>query len=509
MEHLRALTNKVDKRIRVPYLCSNAEYDGQGFWDFPRRQGWDPYLIYASLEMGLFSKIFRAKRTSSPSAAAALLQAWWYFGMLHEVLGASVVLEDFITPPERTRTQYITTKAIEDSIKAFHRRLKQLPLQEASAILEQGIRCVNHVHISVENLAKRIEDSLKKLPKGESERSYIRGMELSEGGRISITGTTLLDIIAHAKANPCDSVNQSWNGAKMDMLSAAQEDIELMQLRIYGREILSHDLEVSICVLGYTLSHSLKSISLKLGLTSAAVIENRGWYIPASIHRRIVLNGLCPRVVHRLEYRLLLGGAYYLSLLEFGPEPPFGTHHVDCTKDLCVADRLKDGINPKSHAVPNCDCGNVAEDLVLQKVMTIIEQGETPILRLVASSEDDLDIEFAPAHGIPYAAISHVWSDGLGNSEANELFSCQWRRVQSLVDDVFPHDFKPTSTPFWLDIICIPVYKNINHTADQCRRRKLREASIQRMRQIYCEADHVLIVDAYGPSDLYTTSRLN
>ena len=494
MQHLNAPTNQVEQPYKVPYLCSDAEYDGQCFWDFPQRQGWGLWLVDAVLYKGIFHRIFNTPRTNVRIEVASLIQAWWYFGMLHEVLGTSVNLQDFVTSPAEDGTRYITTEALESSAEAFYRRLKQLPLQEAAAVLEKGILCVNHVHVSVEFLAKRIEDSMKKLPKVNGERPRIRGMQVSQGGQISITGTTILDIIAHTKKNPYRSV--AHNGRKFEISVEELELFALAQLRIYGREILSHELEVSVCVLGYALSHALRNISLKLGLTSATLQEYRGWYIPASIHRRIMSNQLCPRVFHRLRPTLLLGGSYFLSQLAFGPEPPVGTHHADCTKDLCVADRLKDGVNPKNHAVPNCGCESVAEDVVLMQIMAIIEEGETPLLRLVTSSEAQLEIEVFPARDMYYAAISHVWSDGLGNSEANEVFSCQWRRLQALVDGVFPLDFKETSTPFWLDTICIPICKNKSHTRDQCRRRRLRENSIRRMRKIYRDADHVLILDA-------------
>lgn len=80
-----------------------------------------------------------------------------------------------------------------------------------------------------------------------------------------------------------------------------------------------------------------------------------------------------------------------------------------------------------------------------------------------------------------YVAISHVWSDGMGNTMANTLPTCQLLQLQQLVDSLYPTDEK--GIPFWVDTICVP------------RPPELRAKALQRMRQTYAEADKVLVLD--------------
>ncbi|MCJ1444143.1 MAG: hypothetical protein MMC23_004644 [Stictis urceolatum] len=131
--------------------------------------------------------------------------------------------------------------------------------------------------------------------------------------------------------------------------------------------------------------------------------------------------------------------------------------------------------------------------------MTIIEEEGVPLLRMVPSTSSiGFDVDVTRSDNVVYTAFSHVWSDGLGNPEANEIFSCQWRRLQSFADCLKKgrhEDMGEEPMPFWLDIVCIPVCKDRNNTSNQCRRRRMRNKAIQGMRRIYCEADAVLILD--------------
>ena len=53
-----------------------------------------------------------------------------------------------------------------------------------------------------------------------------------------------------------------------------------------------------------------------------------------------------------------------------------------------------------------------------------------------------------------YVAISHVWSDGMGNNDRNALPLCILRKVQRQVNDLFDDTDGPV--PFWIDTICVP-----------------------------------------------------
>ncbi|KAK5098166.1 hypothetical protein LTR70_006366 [Exophiala xenobiotica] len=83
---------------------------------------------------------------------------------------------------------------------------------------------------------------------------------------------------------------------------------------------------------------------------------------------------------------------------------------------------------------------------------------------------------------LPYVAISHVWSDGLGNTRSNALPRCQLRRLQDCANSLFPRGDHPV--PFWIDTICVPL--------EQPGRRN----AIISMRDVYVRAEKVLVLDS-------------
>jgi len=65
-----------------------------------------------------------------------------------------------------------------------------------------------------------------------------------------------------------------------------------------------------------------------------------------------------------------------------------------------------------------------------QEVRKIIEEGGIPLVLIDTSSSGGLDLRVrAAAARDRYIAISHVWSDGLGNPALNALPKCQLERL--------------------------------------------------------------------------------
>lgn len=96
--------------------------------------------------------------------------------------------------------------------------------------------------------------------------------------------------------------------------------------------------------------------------------------------------------------------------------------------------------------------------------------------------------------GVPYVAISHVWSDGCGNPKANTLPSCQISRISNLVNNIYASSTE--SLPFWMDTLCCPV----NTEPFQAR-----SAAINMMKRTYEEAAVVLVLDEYLESQSVST----
>lgn len=82
----------------------------------------------------------------------------------------------------------------------------------------------------------------------------------------------------------------------------------------------------------------------------------------------------------------------------------------------------------------------------------------------------------------PYVAISHVWSDGMGNPRQNALPLCQLQKLQKLVNGLYEPENHPV--PFWIDTICVPLSND------------MRNMAIQLMARTYEGAGKVLVLDS-------------
>ncbi|KAL3426809.1 hypothetical protein PVAG01_00318 [Phlyctema vagabunda] len=137
----------------------------------------------------------------------------------------------------------------------------------------------------------------------------------------------------------------------------------------------------------------------------------------------------------------------------------------------------------------------LAEDYRFQppqtrRVSNLLKAGSTPQVILNLDGNIQLKTSYR------YVAISHVWSDGLGNPHRNSLHSCQIGRIQRMVNDLYPGETE--SVPFWLDTLCVPLDP------------ETRKLAISGMKQVYEQADRVLIldsdlIDAPYDMDIYET----
>jgi hypothetical protein len=86
--------------------------------------------------------------------------------------------------------------------------------------------------------------------------------------------------------------------------------------------------------------------------------------------------------------------------------------------------------------------------------------------------------------GTKYVAISHVWTNGLGNPLANSLYSCQARRIARYVKSISENGDQ--NVPFWLDTLSCPVSPE-----------EALDLAISMMRETYTNAEKVLVVNSH------------
>ena len=261
-------------------------------------------------------------------------------------------------------------------------------------------------------------------------------------------------------------------------LPMEQSEVNNIDLQILLEENIIYDLVIlSVTILAETLDHGRKFIyedyerprklQFPRSPLATALLLRAGWCRGEGVH----LTSL--KAIH----------AYYCS--SFAGRRPH-RDHTSCTRDICVADNIKAENYQTKHVSPSCNCQFVAADLDTSS--EILYNGQIPIIRLVEQQgtkckkwDTKSSSNVAVGRNHRYVAISHVWSDGMGNPNANSLPRCQLEKLQLLVDNLYRPKERPVL--FWIDTICVPVEPG------------LRNKAIGLMRRSYQEADKVLVID--------------
>lgn len=204
---------------------------------------------------------------------------------------------------------------------------------------------------------------------------------------------------------------------------------------------------------------------------------------------------------------------------------PSSLLHDKCTEDSCVANNVQlDSTYQQRHVQDGCTCSSLSVDAA--KVKDIIRQGHIPLVSVKKSSRGQVSLKVTTATASSeYAAISHVWSDGLGNPTANAIPQCQAEMISNSLsrisrddeslDDYLTHSVRfgqdPDSTlqhrwkslfkkapltQFWLDTLCIPVSIPGDSSDTKADVDKLKLMAINQMGQIYSAASQILVLDS-------------
>lgn len=201
---------------------------------------------------------------------------------------------------------------------------------------------------------------------------------------------------------------------------------------------------------------------------------------------------------------------YYMSKIQRSDAA--GTDHSQCMpRSRCTAydlDKKKKREYRPKHTVDCHNCRDVSVNAV--ELKDIIEEGAIPILSMDPYA-DSSDIRFHRSNGtIRYTAISHVWSDGLGNPLENSLPWCQLKRIGKVLQSMMErsvgyvglaegsYNWGSCNTRrgirrvfFWMDNLCIPVNGRSPKSVEQLRIR-----AISHIAPIFQAAVSVLVLDA-------------
>jgi len=174
-------------------------------------------------------------------------------------------------------------------------------------------------------------------------------------------------------------------------------------------------------------------------------------------------------------------------------------NHKKCTIGYCFANQAGENFEPKHLVHPSLSCKSGDCEFIaapIAEVVKVLQEGFIPVLEVQLTAETNNSPSFRvkkASKSIPYIAISHVWADGLGNSRANAIPTCQlnallrsFQNIQDNHDKKMGRGWDGSMMAFWLDTLCIPVEDRFKH---------LRDFSIQKMHEIYTESHCVLVLD--------------
>jgi hypothetical protein len=251
----------------------------------------------------------------------------------------------------------------------------------------------------------------------------------------------------------------------------------------------------------------------------------RGGRAAERLLRIFIDNGWCPyralNLCQSYDYLILN------SLASLIHNPPVAENHQHCLElQKCTAHNLMvDGPTeyPFQHVDEPHDCEFVG--VTRDQIAEIIKSDQIPLISM--SLEGDLDLQVVQCTPYTtYTAISHVWSDGLGNPYSNALPRCQLLRLRRLIsetyfakyspfydDSTFSSQFASTlywefwrltraSKPyykvdkkrvyFWMDTLCIPVSADLQMAEED---RDLKFRAMKHITPVFAGAFTTLVLD--------------
>jgi hypothetical protein len=225
------------------------------------------------------------------------------------------------------------------------------------------------------------------------------------------------------------------------------------------------------------------------------------------IPHRMKTDGWCPYHISILHERLNTSALCFVSNCQ---RPSPGRVHTTshngpnrCNHYGCAHTKL----SPDSYRTKHVEGCEGCPDMVAnrEQVHSILMESETfPLILSIDEAEETSEVtlvEYAGEH-TRYVAISHVWSDGLGNLQRNALPRCQMRRLSRFVRNM-PGNAE-NIVLFWLDTLCIPPdpidpkkARGEQELREVTQTHKAQGAALNLMRNTYQNAQAVLVLDSW------------
>lgn len=470
--------------LRVPYIGVRFPYNGP-FDNFPQRHNF-------SLSGGLRPCL----RGPSPIAVASVAQSWLFFGLLEEFLGLFEIhldIDDFICDSKGQCAEEpdgLDQSWVDDEVIVGYSPHHQSETgTQAPRQYWMGIRTAATTQHSPDTQPSKFVTT-KRL------WWYLHAaVQKYQGTQADGEERALM-------RNHLDEFEKK-------QLLAGSVITGLKDLDISGLEDDQKDAYAAVDLSLHGLRETLlEAMFISGGRTGVEVTANSN-----HIYYWMLRRGQCKYHAFWVVSHFSAQAAYYISLL-WAPRHPNGTPtqtHEECSEVKCSLLQIDENDYKVKHQ-PGCDgCRMLGPDV--QEVSRILGDGGIPVIRLRTQSEhqtaveeaalgptqgvqDSIGVDVVPyQEGLDFCAISHVWSDGLGNPRVNALPYCQVRALSSaafLVTPRSPTDDglhvegspKEQDVFIWIDTLCIPLI------------REPRKQAIQRLRDTFALATKVLVLDA-------------
>jgi hypothetical protein len=243
---------------------------------------------------------------------------------------------------------------------------------------------------------------------------------------------------------------------------------------------------MSIMIFGETLRWAMSQLLDKVGsrVPGWMTDDDHGWGTSQLLVEKMKERRWCPHSIYMLQglVKGSISGLYYASTFNNPPDYRPGQDHRRCNFSQCVANDICEKYT-SLHANAGCTCTPLEVDV--GQIVAILETGDIALLRYDEGPEGRKFDVFRYELGMKFVVISHVWSDGLGNSRSNSVPSCQIARLNKLVAKFA--DFHGHEVFFWMDTLMIPVRQE---------NKKHRKIAIRQMFDIYSAAQWTIVLDA-------------
>ena len=213
----------------------------------------------------------------------------------------------------------------------------------------------------------------------------------------------------------------------------------------------------------------------------------RAWDETLSVRSWLLQAGWCIKELSWLTNQFTVAHVTLLLYLSRIDRHVHGKDHGECRLELCTHEIIDYATYRPVHSSTGCYCAVITPRYdAMMRMDRCLCKRTIPLITYTAhdSLEPRIHVqEFSVAKTeTSYVAISHVWSDRLGNLRENGLPACQLQRLQSYVNALYPT--RRADVPFWIDTICVP------------REKTAKILAIQGMRDVYERADKVLVLDS-------------